>query len=226
MSRPAALEQRLGHRFGDSALLEQALSHSSCGPENNERLEFLGDGVLGCAVAEELYARFPQLPEGKLTRLRASLVREETLAEVAGGLGLAACLRLGEGEMSSAQEPPPSILADALEAVVGAIFLDGGYDAARSAVLRAFGPLMERLDPERPVKDPKTQLQEQLQAARRPLPEYRVLSVRGAAHRQSFEVECVVIDAGLSATGSGTSRQRAEQQAALAMLEKIERPKA
>ncbi len=226
MSRPAALEGRLGHRFGDSALLEQALTHSSRGPENNERLEFLGDGVLGCAVAEVLYARFPRLPEGKLTRLRASLVREEALAEVAGELGLAGFLRLGEGELSSSPEPRPSILADALEAVVGAIFLDGGYDAARGAVLQAFGPLIERLDPERPAKDPKTQLQEQLQAARQRLPEYRVLSVRGAAHRQSFEVECVVPDAGLSATGSGTSRQRAEQQAALAMLEKIEKSKA
>ena len=226
MSRPAALERRLGHRFGNSALLEQALTHSSCGPENNERLEFLGDGVLGCAVAEELYARFPQLPEGKLTRLRASLGREEALAEVAGELGLAGFLRLGEGELSSAREPRPSILADALEAVVGAIFLDGGYDAARNAVLHAFGPLIERLDPERPAKDPKTQLQEQLQAARQRLPEYRVLAVRGAAHRQSFEVECLVPDTGLSATGSGTSRQRAEQQAALAMLEKIEKSKA
>lgn len=222
MSRPAALEGRLGHRFGNSALLEQALTHSSCGPQNNERLEFLGDGVLGCAVAEELYARFPQLPEGKLTRLRASLVREEALAEVAGELGLAPFLRLGEGETSSAQEPRASILADAVEALVGAVFLDGGYDAARKAVLHAFGPLIERLDPEHPAKDPKTQLQERLQAARQRLPEYRVLSVQGAAHRQSFEVECVVADAGLSATGSGTSRQRAEQQAALAMLEKLE----
>jgi ribonuclease-3 len=223
LSRPAALEGRLGHRFGDSALLEQALTHSSRGPENNERLEFLGDGVLGCAVAEELYARFPQLPEGNLTRLRASLVREEALAEVAAGLGLAGFLRLGEGESSSAQEPRPSILADALEAVVGAIFLDAGYDAARKAVLNAFGPLMERLDPERPAKDPKTQLQEQLQAARRPLPEYRVLSVKGAAHRQTFEVECIVPDAGLSATGTGTSRQRAEQDAASAMLASLDK---
>lgn len=221
MSRPAALERRLGHRFGNSGLLEQALTHGSFGPENNERLEFLGDGVLGCAVAEELYARFPQLSEGKLTRLRASLVREETLAEVAGELGLAGFLRLGEGEMSGARAPRPSILADALEAVVGAIFLDGGYDAARSAVLRAFGPLMDRLDPEGSAKDPKTELQERLQAARQRLPEYRVLAVRGAAHRQSFEVECRVPDAGLSATGSGTSRQRAEQQAALAVLEKL-----
>jgi ribonuclease III len=223
LSRSAALEKRLGHRFGNIALLEQALTHSSCGPENNERLEFLGDGVLGCAVAQELYARFPSLPEGKLTRLRASLVREEALAQISGEIGLAGLLRLGEGELSSGQEPRPSILADALEAVVGAIFLDGGYAAARNAVLLAFGPLIAGLDPESPAKDAKTELQERLQAARRPLPEYRVLSVRGAAHRQSFEVECLVPDTGLSATGSGTSRQRAEQQAALAILEKFEK---
>ncbi len=223
MSRPATLEKRLGYRFGNSALLEQALTHRSRGPENNERLEFLGDGVLGCAVAEVLYARFPQLSEGKLTRLRASLVREETLAEVAGELELASFLRLGEGGLSGEPGPGPSILADAFEAVFGAIFLDGGYDAARTAVLAAFGPLMDRLDPERPAKDAKTELQELLQAGHRRLPDYRVLSVRGAPHRQSFEVECALPDAGLSATGSGTSRQRAEQQAALAMLEKLEK---
>jgi ribonuclease-3 len=223
LSGPAALEQRLGYRFGNNALLEQALTHRSCGPQNNERLEFLGDGVLGCAVAQELYARFPSLSEGKLTRLRASLVREEALAEVAGELGLARLLRLGEGELAAGAEPRPSILADALEAVLGAVFLDGGYEAARGAVLSLFGPLIERLDPERPAKDPKTQLQELLQAGRRQLPDYRVVSVQGAPHRQSFEVECLVPDAGLSATGSGTSRQRAEQQAALAMLEKLEK---
>jgi ribonuclease III len=176
--------------------------------------------VLGCAVAEELFARFPQLSEGKLTRLRASLVREETLADVARALGLAALLRLGEGELAAAPEPRPSILADALEAVFGAVFLDGGYAAARTAVLAVFGPRIERLDPERPAKDAKTQLQEMLQAAHKPLPEYRVVSVRGEQHRQSFEVECVVAG-GLTALGSGSSRQRAEQQAAAAMLEKL-----
>jgi ribonuclease-3 len=221
LSRPALIEKRLGHRFASVALLEQALTHRSHGSLNNERLEFLGDGVLGCAVAEELYARFPQLPEGKLTRLRASLVREESLAQVAEEFGLAAHLRLGEGELSSGAAPKPSIVADALEAVIGAIFLDGGYEAARKCVLLALGPHIERLDPEQPAKDAKTQLQEILQARRQRLPEYRVLSVRGAAHRQSFEVECVVAEAGMTATGAGTSRQRAEQQAASAMLEKL-----
>jgi ribonuclease-3 len=223
LARPAALERRLGHRFADSVLLEQALTHRSHGAQNNERLEFLGDGVLGCAVAEELYARFPQLPEGKLTRLRASVVREEALAEVAENLGLAEYVRLGEGELSSGAPPRASIIADTLEAVFGAIFLDGGYEAARKSVLLAIRPLIERIDPEQPAKDAKTQLQEILQSRRQPLPEYRVVAVKGAAHRQSFEVECIAAEAGLSATGSGTSRQRAEQDAAAAMLEKLAR---
>lgn len=175
--------------------------------------------MLGCAVAAELYARFPQLSEGKLTRLRASLVREEALAEVARELGLASELRLGEGELAAAAEPRPSILADALEALFGAAFLDGGFEAARKAMLSALGTRIDRLDPERPSKDAKTELQERLQAAHRPLPVYRVVSVQGAAHRQSFEVECAVDD--LTAIGTGASRQKAEQGAARAMLEKL-----
>ena len=222
MSRPAALEKRLGHRFVDPRLLEQALTHRSRGAENYERLEFLGDGVLGCAVADELYARFPQLSEGKLTRLRASLVREEALVEVAKTLGIGEHLRLGEGELAAAPEARPSILADAVEAVLGAVFLDGGYEAARKAVLVAFGPLIERLDPDRPAKDAKTRLQEILQARHRRLPQYRVVAVQGEAHKQSFEVECYVSELDLRVTGTGTSRQRAEQQAAKAMLEKFE----
>ena len=222
MSRPAALEKRLGHQFADPRLLEQALTHRSRGADNNERLEFLGDGVLGCAMADELYARFPQLSEGKLTRLRASLVREEALAEVAKTLGLGTFLRLGEGELAAGPEPRPSILADALEALLGAVFLDAGYDAARKTVLTAFGPLIERLDPERPAKDAKTRLQEVLQAKHRRLPHYEVVAVTGEAHRQAFVVECSVAELDLRAKGSGTSRQRAEQQAAKAMLEKLE----
>ena len=174
-------------------------------------------------MADELYARFPQLSEGKLTRLRASLVREEALAEVAKTLGIGEFLRLGEGELAAGPEPRPSILADSLEAVLGAVFLDGGYDAARKTVLEAFGALIDRLDPERPAKDAKTRLQEIVQAKYRRLPQYRVVSVQGEAHRQSFEVECSVNELGLSATGTGTSRQRAEQQAAKALLEKLEK---
>ena len=170
--------------------------------------------MLGCAVAEELYARFPQLSEGKLTRLRASLVREEALAELARELGLATLVRVGEGE-----EPRPSILADALEAVFGAIFVDGGYEPARNAVLAAFAHRLDALDPAVSAKDAKTELQEKLQAGRLPLPAYRVLAVRGAAHRQSFEVECSAGD--LTARGTGSSRQRAEQDAARAMLKRL-----
>ena len=221
MSRHAVLEKRLGYRFGSAGLLDQALTHRSFGVPNNERLEFLGDGVLGCAVAQELYARFPRLPEGQLTRLRASLVREEALADVARALGLAEAVRLGEGELAAGAEPRSSILADALEALFGAVFLDGGYEAARQAIVRALGTRIERLDAEHPAKDPKTRLQETLQAGRRRLPEYRVVSVRGAAHSQSFDVECVIPDLGLRATGSGSTRQRAEQQAAQGILDQL-----
>ena len=215
MSRRAALEKRIAHRFTAPRLLEQALTHRSLGADNNERLEFLGDGVLGCAVADELYARFPHLTEGKLTRLRASLVREEALAEAGERLGLAEHLRLGK---VAAQ---PSLLADAVEALVGAVFLDGGYEAARKTVVAIFGTLLEALDPEQAAKDAKTELQELLQAKRLKLPEYRVVAVQGEAHKQSFQVECRVVELDLSATGSGTSRQRAEQQAARRLLERL-----
>ncbi|HWA39777.1 MAG TPA: ribonuclease III [Burkholderiales bacterium] len=212
MSPREALEGRLGHRFSRPALLEQALTHRSASAPHNERLEFLGDGVLGCAIAEALFARFPDLPEGQLTRLRASLVREESLVEVAGELALAGLLRRDE------REPPrPSMLADAVEALVGAVFVDGGYAPARETVLRCFAAKLEALDPRHVHKDAKTHLQELLQAQGKPLPEYRVVATHGADHNRSFEVECVV--ARLSARGQGTSRQRAEQQAAQAMLE-------
>jgi ribonuclease III len=169
--------------------------------------------VLGCAVADELYARFPQLPEGKLTQLRASLVREESLAEVARGIGLAARVH--------ASVIQDSMLADSLEAVIGAIFLDGGYAAARRAVVEAFGPLLEELDPGKVEKDAKTRLQELMQARGKPLPEYRVVTTQGAPHQRSFEVECVVGES--RATGQGTSRQRAEQQAARTMLDSMDK---
>ena len=166
-------------------------------------------------MAEDLYARFPRLSEGSLTRLRASIVREEALAAVASELELAPHLRRGEVEVGS------SILANALEALIGAVFVDGGYHAARTAVLRLLARPLAELDPDAPAKDAKTRLQELVQARHIRLPEYRVVSVQGEPHRQSFEVECVVAELGLSATGSGSSRQRAEQQAAQGVLEKI-----
>jgi len=215
----AELESRLGHKFSNAELARQALTHRSFGTPHNERLEFLGDALLNCAIATLLYERFTHLPEGDLSRLRAALVNQASLSQVAEGLGLGDRLRLGEGELKSGGFRRPSILADALEALFGAVFLDGGYDAARTAMLAAFGERLDRLDPEQPGKDAKTELQEVLQAAHRPLPLYRVVSVEGAAHRQSFQVECVVQD--LVAKGTGSSRQKAEQGAARAMLEKL-----
>jgi ribonuclease III len=167
--------------------------------------------VLGCAVADELYARFPQIPEGKLSQLRAGLVREESLAEVARALGLAGRVR--------AATMKDSLLADALEAVFGAIFLDGGYAAARRAVVQALGPLLESIDPGKVEKDPKTRLQELMHARGRALPEYRVVATHGAPHERSFEVECIIEE--LRSRGTGTSRQRAEQEAARAMLDHL-----
>lgn len=224
MNRLADFEARIGYRFRDATLLEQALTHRSYGSQHNERLEFLGDSVLGCIMAEALYARFPALSEGELTRMRAALVREEALSDAASDLGAAAAIRLGEGERARGTDVRPSILADALEAVFGAIFVDGGYAAARDVILAVYASQLERIErnePQGPRKDPKTRLQEFLQGQQKSRPEYRVVQVRGAAHRQTFDVECVVADLGARATGSGTSRQRAEQQAAAALLESI-----
>ena len=216
MDRREALQQRLGHRFADPSLLEQALTHRSGGSPDNERLEFLGDGVLGCAVAEALYARFPRLAEGKLTRMRARLVREEGLADVAARLELEKHLRIGAKHLAS-----PAVLADAVEALFGAVFVDGGYEAARRAILHAFAPLLAALDPGDVEKDPKTRLQEMMHAQGRRLPEYRVVATHGAPHQRSFEVECALPDLQLAAVGKGTSLQRAEQQAAKGVLDKV-----
>jgi len=215
-SRYAALESRLGYRFAAPALLEQALTHRSHGPENNERLEFLGDGVLGCAVADVIYTGHSALPEGELTRRRAALVRKEALVEVGEHLGLREWLRTNPGTPVTA-----SILADAVEAVLGAVFLEAGYAATRAAVLVAFKPLMQRLDSDSTAKDAKTRLQEILQAKGQPLPAYSVVE-DGPAHQRSFQAECVLPDRGLRAAGRGASRKAAEQQAAQAMLAMLE----
>jgi len=222
LSRASRLEARIGHRFKSSALLEQALTHRSFGSSHNERLEFLGDGVLDCVVAEELYARFPELPEGALSRLRANLVRQASLAGVARAIGLSGFMKLGEGELASGGAERPSILADGLEAVYGAVFLDGGYDAARATILRTLGDALGRLDAAAPAKDAKTRLQELLQGRRNKLPEYRVVATKGAAHKQTFEVECMVAELDLRATGSGSSRREAEQKAAEGLLRQLE----
>jgi ribonuclease-3 len=221
LSSTARLEERLGHRFERAGLLEQALTHRSYGSPHNERLEFLGDGVLDCVMAQELFARFPALSEGELSRLRASLVRKETLAAVARDLGLGEHLRLGEGESASGGAGRPSILADTLEALYGAVFLDAGYASAHRAVCSTFGSVLESLDPNATAKDPKTRLQELLQARGQGLPRYSVVATQGAAHQQTFEVECVVEQLGLRATGRGEARRAAEQQAAEALLRQL-----
>lgn len=221
MSRSARLEDRLGHRFRRGELLEQALTHRSFGALHNERLEFLGDGVLGCVIAEALLERFPQLSEGELSRLRASLVCGESLAAAGARLGLAEHLRMGAGEAASGGAHRPSILADALEALYGAVFLDGGYVPARNAVLATLGDALEAVDERTTAKDPKTRLQEALQARRQGLPRYQVVATRGAAHEQVFEVECSIEALGMQARGSGASRRAAEQQAAEALLSRL-----
>jgi len=217
-----ALQDRLGYSFRDPRLLQQALTHRSHSTPHNERLEFLGDGVLNCIIAAELYTRFASLREGELSRLRASLVREQRLHEVAAGLALGDFLRLGEGELKSGGFRRPSILADALEAVIGAVFLDGGFDAARVLVLHLYLPLLEAVDPKSAEKDPKTQLQEWLQSRRYALPQYTVVATRGAAHDQRFEVECLIRELDVRTTGSGTSRRLAEQEAARAAYERVQ----
>jgi ribonuclease III len=208
------LETALGHQFGNAELLRQALTHRSHSSPHNERLEFLGDAVLNCVVASLLYRRFGNLREGDLSRQRANLVRQEALAQVAQGLTLGDHLRLGEGELKSGGFRRPSILADALEAIIGAIFLDAGFDAARVVIERLLSPLLEQLDPSDSGKDPKTALQEFLQAQRQPLPQYALLTTRGEAHAQEFEIECTISSLGVRALGIGSSRRAAEQGAA------------
>jgi ribonuclease III len=215
LSRAAVLEQRLGHRFANGALLEQALTHRGGAGEHNERLEFLGDSVLDCVVAEELFRRFATLREGSLHRLKESLVREESLAVLARELGLEEVLRPVLGHVR------PAALADTLEAIFGAVFVDAGYDAARGTILGLFAQPLARLDPMRIEKDSKSVLQELVQGRFKKVPEYRLVATRGAAHERSFDVECSVPELGLVTSGSGPSRQKAEQQAASAMLEKL-----
>ena len=208
------LQQALGYTFARSHLLTQALTHRSYGALNNERLEFLGDSVLNCTVARALYDAFPELPEGSLSRLRANLVRQETLAEIAVTLKLGDSLRLGEGELKSGGFRRPSILADGLEALIGAVFLDGGFAAAQGAIRGLYASLLEHLDPQTLGKDPKTLLQELLQARKIPLPQYAVVATKGAAHKQLFQVECQIPQLAIRTTGYGASRRIAEQEAA------------
>jgi ribonuclease III len=216
------LEQALGYWFRDEGLLAQALTHRSAGGPHNERLEYLGDAALSLLVAEALYQRLPQAPEGHLSRLRASLVQRSALAEMARELGFPERLRLGPGELKSGGFRRDSILADALEAVLGGIYLDGGLEALRGAVIRLYGTRLDALPAHEELKDPKTLLQERLQAQGMALPVYRVAAVAGEDHQQQFTVTCVVAQLAASATGLGRSRRAAEQAAAAEMLVQLD----
>jgi ribonuclease-3 len=210
----------LGYTFRDPELLARALTHRSHSAAHNERLEFLGDSVVNCAVALALFRKFPTLTEGELSRLRASLVSQPSLASIAKAHDFGSYLRLGEGESKSGGGRRPSMLADAVEAVVGAAFLDGGFDAAGALVERLFGDTLRNIDPGTTAKDAKTRLQEYLQGRRLPLPRYTVTAIRGEAHDQTFEVECEIADLGIRCAGAGSSRRSAEQEAARAAYER------
>jgi ribonuclease-3 len=216
-----ALQSRLQHVFSKPALLTQAVTHRSFSADHNERLEFLGDAVLNLAVADLLFERLSALPEGDLSRIRANLVKQDTLHLLAVELGLPDVIRLGEGEARSGGQKRPSILADALEAVIGAVYLDAGFAAAQTLIHRLFkaveiNPTMEAIG-----KDPKTELQEWLQGRKMNLPLYKVVGTQGAAHKQTFDVECEIIELNFSERGIGGSRRAGEQAAAAAMLQTI-----
>ncbi len=213
------LRDAFGYECRDAGLLEAALTHRSAGDANNERLEFLGDAVLNCVAAMMVYREFGAADEGELSRFRASLVSGETLAEIAAEIGLGAQLRLGSGELKSGGFRRKSILADTLEALLGAVYLDGGYASATTVVERLLNSRLDKLPSAAELKDPKTRLQEALQGRSLPLPTYTVESVTGEAHNQSFNVTCSVEALGLTTVGAGASRRRAEQMAAQLLLE-------
>lgn len=227
MSPPAlaSLQSRLQHQFSDSSLLQRAVTHRSFSAEHNERLEFLGDSVLNLAVSTLLYRRLQAQSEGDLSRVRANLVKEGTLHQLAKDLRLDQVLHLGEGEARSGGHQRPSILADALEAVIGAVYLDAGYAVAEALVLRLYEAVEINPQMQAAAKDAKTALQEWLQGRKMQLPQYRVVGTAGVAHRQTFEVECAIAELALAQRGSGASRRAAEQSAAAAMLATLKAPK-
>jgi ribonuclease-3 len=219
---PMLLQTRLSYTFKDVALLQQALTHRSHGSFHNERLEFLGDSVLNCVVASLLFERYTKIDEGDLSRVRANLVKQQTLYEIAQRLELSQFLRLGEGELKSGGFRRPSILADTLEALFGAIFLDGGFDAARDVIRALYIPILDTVDPKTLGKDAKTLLQEFLQGKKIALPQYNVVATHGAAHNQEFEVECLVPKLEIQVFGTGGSRRAGEQAAAKRALEAVQ----
>jgi ribonuclease III len=220
-STHAALQQRLGYTFTRPTLLACALTHRSFSADHNERLEFLGDSVLNLAVSGMLYQALETLPEGELSRVRANLVKQDTLHQLAVELGLTGMVRLGEGELRSGGQKRPSILADALEALIGAVYLDAGFDIAAALVRRLFEKVQINPQMAAAAKDPKTELQEWLQGRKMNLPAYTVVGTTGAAHQQTFEVECMITELGRSERGLGASRRAAEQAAATSLLRSL-----
>lgn len=218
----AHLSRVLDYRFKNVDLLEQALTHRSAAKLHNERLEFLGDAVLGMVVADALYQAFPDVPEGKLTRMRSTLVKGETLAELAREANVGELVKLGQGELKSGGHRRSSILADAMEAVLGAIYLDAGLETVRAVILNLWDERINALNPNEHPKDNKTRLQEFLQSRRQPLPIYDVVNISGKDHAQTFDVSCTVSQVDMPVIASGNSRRKAEQQAAKLMLEKLE----
>lgn len=216
------LQTRLGHIFRDVVLLQQALTHRSHSVSHNERLEFLGDSILNCVVASLLFDRYTKIDEGDLSRLRANLVKQQSLYEIAQRLELSQFLRLGEGELKSGGFRRPSILADTLEALFGAIYLDAGFDAARDVIRALYIPILDTVDPKTLGKDAKTLLQEYLQGKKIPLPQYNVVATHGAAHNQEFEIECLVPKLDIQVFGTGGSRRAGEQAAAKLALEAVQ----
>lgn len=216
------LQNRLSHTFKDAALFQQALTHRSHSGLHNERLEFLGDSILNCVVASLLFDRYSLIDEGDLSRLRANLVKQQSLYEIAQRLELSQFLRLGEGELKSGGFRRPSILADTLEALFGAIFLDAGFDAARDVIRSLYIPILDTVDPKTLGKDAKTLLQEYLQSKKIALPQYNVVATHGAAHNQEFEIECLVPKLDIQVFGTGGSRRAGEQAAAKLALEAVQ----
>lgn len=216
------LEARLGYRFQDTALLGTALTHRSAGREHYERMEFLGDAVLNLVISSELYSRFPEASEGELSRLRAHLVKGESLSRLATELALGEFLHLGSGELKSGGYRRNSILADVLESIIGAIYLDAGFDEAKAFILRTFADRIAIVGEIKDLKDPKTRLQEYLQARALSLPVYAVVKTTGQAHKQTFEVSCLVSLLDAPVIASGSSRRKAEQAAAQQILEKLD----
>jgi ribonuclease III len=216
-----SLQQQLGYQFKNLALIAQALTHRSYAANNNERLEFLGDGALNYIIAHQLFERFQKLSEGDLSRLRAQLVKESTLYEIAQTLNLGEFLKLGEGELKSAGWRRPSILADALEAIIGAVYLDGGHEAAEKLVIKLYTQKLTTIDPTIIDKDAKSLLQEYMQSRKIDLPDYQVVNIEGEAHAQTFQVSCNIVNLKIHTIGEGTSRRAAEQHAAQLALAQI-----